>query len=251
MPTRKKPTDETSGAGASANQPAAKNALAATSNSSAHATVSGPSVSDGVGAVDVLSSKMAATQALVNAIAFNPAKPGEYGAAAVDPQPGVAIESPAVITTASTVTETVQSSKVGTRAKLGDSPGTQSLDRVRTDGNGQRLTTNLGVPVADNQNSLKAGLRGPALLEDFILREKITHFDHERIPERVVHARGSPSAQARTCWTALRFRRPLPSGAPDPGLLIYREKTDEAVSAFVKAVARHRHHERELDPPEV
>ena len=53
------------------------------------------------------------------------------------------------------------------------------------------LTTNQGVPVADNQNSLKAGLRGPTLLEDFILREKITHFDHERIPERVVHARGS------------------------------------------------------------
>src|SRR5580704_19072955 len=53
------------------------------------------------------------------------------------------------------------------------------------------LTTNQGLPVADNQNSLRAGVRGPALLEDFILREKITHFDHERIPERVVHARGS------------------------------------------------------------
>jgi 3-oxoacyl-(acyl-carrier-protein) synthase len=53
------------------------------------------------------------------------------------------------------------------------------------------LTTNQGVAVADNQNSLKAGLRGPTLLEDFILREKITHFDHERIPERIVHARGS------------------------------------------------------------
>jgi catalase len=53
------------------------------------------------------------------------------------------------------------------------------------------LTTNQGVPIADNQNSLKAGARGPVLLQDFILREKITHFDHERIPERVVHARGS------------------------------------------------------------
>ena len=53
------------------------------------------------------------------------------------------------------------------------------------------LTTNQGVAIADNQNSLKAGLRGPTLLEDFILREKITHFDHERIPERIVHARGS------------------------------------------------------------
>jgi catalase len=44
------------------------------------------------------------------------------------------------------------------------------------------LTTNQGVPISDNQNSLKSGARGPALLEDFVLREKITHFDHERIP---------------------------------------------------------------------
>ena len=53
------------------------------------------------------------------------------------------------------------------------------------------LTTNQGVPIADNQNMLRAFERGPALLEDFIFREKMTHFDHERIPERVVHARGS------------------------------------------------------------
>ena len=53
------------------------------------------------------------------------------------------------------------------------------------------LTTNQGLPLSDNQNSLKGGGRGPTLLEDFILREKITHFDHERIPERIVHARGS------------------------------------------------------------
>ena len=55
----------------------------------------------------------------------------------------------------------------------------------------ERLTTNHGVPVGDNQNSLKGGQRGPTLLEDFVLREKIQHFDHERIPERIVHARGS------------------------------------------------------------
>ena len=53
------------------------------------------------------------------------------------------------------------------------------------------LTTNHGLPIADNQNSLKVGERGPTLIEDFILREKITHFDHERIPERIVHARGT------------------------------------------------------------
>ena len=53
------------------------------------------------------------------------------------------------------------------------------------------LTTNVGQPIADDQNSLKAGHRGPTLLEDYVLREKIQHFDHERIPERIVHARGA------------------------------------------------------------
>ncbi len=61
----------------------------------------------------------------------------------------------------------------------------------QTDDKKNALTTNHGVPISDNQNTLKAGVRGPALLEDFVLREKITHFDHERIPERIVHARGS------------------------------------------------------------
>lgn len=56
---------------------------------------------------------------------------------------------------------------------------------------GDILTTNQGIHVSDNQNSLKAGVNGATLLEDFVLREKIFHFDHERIPERVVHARGS------------------------------------------------------------
>lgn len=56
---------------------------------------------------------------------------------------------------------------------------------------GEVLTTNQGVGVSDDQNSLKAGVRGPTLLEDILMREKITHFDHERIPERVVHARGA------------------------------------------------------------
>src|SRR5499433_2819424 len=52
------------------------------------------------------------------------------------------------------------------------------------------LTTQQGIPVADDQNSLKIGTRGPTALEDFHFREKLFHFDHERIPERVVHARG-------------------------------------------------------------
>jgi catalase len=65
------------------------------------------------------------------------------------------------------------------------------LQKNTEDSGGEFLTTNQGVRISDNQNSLKAGERGATLLEDFILREKITHFDHERIPERVVHARGS------------------------------------------------------------
>ncbi|MBD9484110.1 catalase HPII [Pseudomonas sp. PDM14] len=65
------------------------------------------------------------------------------------------------------------------------------LQDFREDASGQALTTNTGTRIADNKNSLKAGERGPSLLEDFIMREKITHFDHERIPERVVHARGA------------------------------------------------------------
>ncbi len=60
-----------------------------------------------------------------------------------------------------------------------------------TAGSASVLTTNQGLQIPDNHNSLKGGVRGPTLLEDFILREKITHFDHERIPERAVHARGS------------------------------------------------------------
>ncbi|MCW5872432.1 MAG: catalase [Candidatus Eremiobacteraeota bacterium] len=67
----------------------------------------------------------------------------------------------------------------------------EALEPFKEDAGEQFLTTNHGLRINDNQNSLKAGERGPTLLEDFILREKITHFDHERIPERVVHARGA------------------------------------------------------------
>src|ERR1700679_1903707 len=66
-----------------------------------------------------------------------------------------------------------------------------ALAPFRVDATGTTLTTTAGVPIADDQNSLRAGERGPTLLEDFALIEKIQHFDHERIPERVVHARGS------------------------------------------------------------
>ena len=73
----------------------------------------------------------------------------------------------------------------------GDSAKIEQLSPHFEDGTDQALTTNQGLKINDNQNSLKAGERGATLLEDFIMREKITHFDHERIPERIVHARGA------------------------------------------------------------
>ncbi|MRW89999.1 catalase [Duganella sp. FT80W] len=100
------------------------------------------------------------------------------------------------------------------RKSMGDNAINRPLDRARVDDSGRELTTNQGVPVADNQNSLKAGLRGPTLMEDFILREKITHFDHERIPERVVHARGSAAHGYFESYEDLRaITRAAPFGA--------------------------------------
>jgi len=73
----------------------------------------------------------------------------------------------------------------GNNAKIKD------LKKNISDSTDQFMTTDQGVRINDDNNTLKAGERGPSLLEDFIMREKITHFDHERIPERIVHARGS------------------------------------------------------------
>jgi catalase len=73
----------------------------------------------------------------------------------------------------------------GNNAKIKD------LQKNISDSTDQFMTTDQGVRINDDNNTLKAGGRGPSLLEDFIMREKITHFDHERIPERIVHARGS------------------------------------------------------------
>ena len=78
------------------------------------------------------------------------------------------------------------------KSKTGDAVANRQKQlEAFTQGPESQLTTNHGVVLPDNHNSLRAGLRGPSLLEDFILREKLTHFDHERIPERVVYARGA------------------------------------------------------------
>ncbi|MBL8957732.1 MAG: catalase [Myxococcaceae bacterium] len=139
---------------------------------------------------DAATAQAEATNALAAAFPSNPTKANEFGSATREPAPGHTEDADPRVG-ASTLTESQRSAKVGTQARAGVNATVLPLDRVRADATGQGLTTNQGVPVATNQASLKAGLRGPALLEDFILREKITHFDHERIPERIVHARGS------------------------------------------------------------
>ena len=147
---------------------------------------------------------MAATQALAAAMPHNPNKALEHGDPSRAPKAGATVEPKDASATGSTLTETAASAKTGSGTPpSGVNPASESLDRVRVDSGGRVLTTNQGVPVAENQSSLKAGLRGPALLEDFILREKITHFDHERIPERIVHARGSGAHGFFECHESL------------------------------------------------
>ena len=144
---------------------------------------------------------MAQTEALVTSMPFNPTKPGEHGLQnAMSPQRGATSQPASRLVTGSTLSEKNSSEKVGSVAIEGVNATIEPLDRVRVDSSGRTLTTNHGVAIADNQNSLKFGLRGPALIEDFILREKLTHFDHERIPERIVHARGSAAHGFFECY---------------------------------------------------
>jgi catalase len=173
------------------------------SKGAAKSTVSGPRKGTRGPGNGPAERKMQGAQALAAAFPFNASKAGEIGAAARTPEAGATAEpgEPAVL--GSTLSEKNASPKTGVPARAGLNPGNQPLDRVRVDSAGQPLTTNFAQPIADNQNSLKAGLRGPALLEDFILREKITHFDHERIPERIVHARGSAAHGFFECYDSL------------------------------------------------
>ncbi len=185
-----------------AKAPPSRTSASASGRTSARATVSGPT-HRGV-PVDAASAKVAGAEAVAAAFPFNAAKPSEFGQAAMTPATGQAVEPPHPLVGGSTLTEVNASEKVGRgNPQMSFNPGNGPLDRVRVDSGGRVLTTNQGVPVADNQNSLKAGLRGPSLLEDFILREKITHFDHERIPERIVHARGSAAHGYFECYEPL------------------------------------------------
>jgi catalase len=81
-------------------------------------------------------------------------------------------------------------SKEQGREPINEQSKNKQLEQFTVNNDGEKLTTNQGVRVTDDEHSLKAGSRGPTLMEDFHFREKMTHFDHERIPERIVHARG-------------------------------------------------------------
>src|SRR5687768_1440044 len=168
-------------------------------------TVGGPAEPDASGAGDLVAEKAKGTQDVAFAFPFNPNKAAEYDPeAALAPPEGAAVTPADPIVGASTVSEVNGSDKVGSGGpNIGQNPTAGPLDRVRVDSTDRALTTNFAQPIADNQSSLKAGLRGPALLEDFILREKITHFDHERIPERIVHARGSAAHGFFECYESL------------------------------------------------
>jgi catalase len=136
--------------------------------------------------------QLAHTEEVCAAMPFNATKAEEHGFEnGLAPPEGFSVEARSRLPSASTLSEGNTGDKLGSIAVDGLNATIDTLDRVRVDSTGRALTTNQGVYIADNQNSLKSGLRGPVLLEDFILREKVTHFDHERIPERIVHARGS------------------------------------------------------------
>ena len=158
----------------------------------------------------------AAVQVLAAAMPYNSGKALEIGRKnAISPPRGVHGASNDSTAGASTLSEANASAKTGKRSRrLARADAAGALTDARSDAASEALTTNQGVAIGDNQNSLKAGLRGPTLLEDFILREKITHFDHERIPERVVHARGSAAHGYFEAYRALdEYTRAAPFAA--------------------------------------
>jgi catalase len=181
MPTRKRAKSPVRGASKPKGRAGSEKSIGTTASGPSHPTAS----------VTELADHAAEQQTLAESMPFNSTKPAEYEARyASAPPEGSHQPMPSPTTGAGTLSEQNESLKTGPAA-LEPQSLDGSLDSKRVNSVGQALTTNQGVPVGNNQDSLKAGLRGPTLLEDFILREKITHFDHERIPERIVHARGS------------------------------------------------------------
>ncbi|MDH0738878.1 catalase [Achromobacter spanius] len=184
-------------------KPAAKGAAGALPTAYMN-TDSGPAAGPAGKPTEPALKRAAAVGATAASMPHNANKAAEYGEqAARCPYTGAQTTPPDPSVGASSLSESESTAKTGDAAAPGVNEVHGRLSRVRSDGSGQQLTTNQGVPVADNQHSLKAGVRGPALLKDFILREKITHFDHERIPERIVHARGSAAHGYFECYKPL------------------------------------------------
>jgi catalase len=182
----------------------------AASDSAVGTTVSGPS--HPTESITELAEHAVEQETLADSMPFNSNKTAEYDAPSTSAPPeGVHTRMPSPSAGAGTLSEKNESLKTGP-ATLGPQSLDGALESKRVNSADQTLTTNQGVPVGNNQDSLKAGLRGPTLLEDFILREKITHFDHERIPERIVHARGSAAHgyfEAYEALTALTRAAPF------------------------------------------
>jgi catalase len=173
-----------------AKRPVSAKSPSRSSKTAVGTTVSGPSHPDPA-ARTAMAAHADEQDALAADMPCNTSKPGEYAdSLASAPLEGLHEEMPSASAGAGTLSEKNESAKTGSPALDAQSLN-GSLEAKRVNSADQALTTNQGVAVSDNQNSLKAGVRGPTLLEDFVLREKITHFDHERIPERIVHARGS------------------------------------------------------------
>jgi len=199
-PTNTKSSKADQRSPAKAGKPAASKAEGP-AKSSAKSTASAPARKSAA-VTDAATAKAVGTEKLVSAFPANAAKPSEFGKNGAIPGQTAKPAHPMV--TGSTLSEPNASPKVGSgNPQVSLNPTNGPLDRVRVDSADRVLTTNQGVPIGDNQNTLKAGLRGPTLLEDFIMREKITHFDHERIPERVVHARGSGAHGFFECYEPL------------------------------------------------
>jgi catalase len=185
-----------SGTARSAKPIASSAAVGTTSSGPSHPPVAGkPALATAMHAAEL--------EELARAMPANETKAHEYGQAqAVRPVQGNTIEAPSERTGASTLSEKNDTGKPGAPT-LAPTSVDGRLERVRVNPADQVLTTNQAVAISDNQNSLRAGLRGPGLLEDFVLREKVMHFDHERIPERIVHARGSGAHGYFECYTPL------------------------------------------------
>src|ERR1044071_1381012 len=164
MATRKKTLLGRSTKKSSKNQQSGKiSGGGVTAKSSSRSTISGPTNrrSSQTSSNDALVRKLDLAQKVAAGMPYNANKPAEHGQLARQPKAGQTVKPDDPEATGSTLTETTPSPKAGGgKPQLGFNPGTLPLDRVRVDSSDQGLTTNLGVPVADNQNSLKAGLRG-------------------------------------------------------------------------------------------